>query len=260
MTTLAQINALLAGYKPRAVRDFTELHRLAQPGAHLSGVVRTYQPLDDEGETLPPERGYPQVVVESLFPDVTTVLGRLFELQFTQDVGNTEARADIVVDGEPLMRDVPVTFMLFLEKQLTDLRTFIGKLPVLDPARRWEVDESAATGFYRSEPTQTVRTKKVPKTFVKWEPPTPAYTQPAQVDVIAEDVSLGWWTTTALSGAVPAKRVREMTRRVNKLIEAVKLARETANSATVVSHDTPSTLFAYLFAGEVPQIPAGSGG
>lgn len=249
MTTLAQINALLTGYKPTATRNLTDLHRLAQPGAHLGGVLRSYQPLDDEGETLPAERSYPQVVVESLFTDVITVVGRLFSLQLTQDIGNTEARADIAIGNRVLMHDVPVTFMLFLEKQLTDLRTFIGKLPVLDPSKLWEVDESTAGGFYRAEPAATVRTKKVHKTFVKWEPPTPAYTQPAQVDVIQEDVPLGTWTTVALSGAVPARRVKLLMRRISALIEAVKLARETANARTV-EDQTAAPLFAYLFAEE----------
>lgn len=249
MTTLAQINALLAGYKPTATRNLTDLHRLAQPGPHLSGVLRAYRPLDDEGEVLPAERNYPQVVVEQLFAEVTNVVGRLFSLQLTQDIGNTEARADIAIGDRVLMRDVPVTFMLFLEKQLTDLRTFVGKLPVLDPAKRWEVDESAATGFYRAEPAETVRTKKVHKTFVKWEPPTPAYTQPAQVEVIQEDVILGTWTTVALSGAVPARRVKLLMHRISALIEAVKLARETANSRTV-ENQTADPLFAYLFAEE----------
>jgi hypothetical protein len=249
VTTLAQINALLAGYKPTATRELTDLHRLAQPGPHLSGVLRSYQPHDDEGEHLPAERQYPQVVVEALFTDVTRVVGRLFSLQLTQDVGNTEARADIAIGDRVLMRDVPVTFMLFLEKQLTDLRTFIGKLPVLDPSKRWEVDESAAAGFYRAEPAGTVRTKKVAKTFVKWEPPTPAYTQPAQVEVIQEDVALGTWTTVALSGAVPAARVKLLMRRISALIEAVKLARETANAMTVTDQSA-APLFAYLFAEE----------
>jgi hypothetical protein len=247
VTTLAQINALLAGYKPRATQEFAALHRLAQPGPHLGGVLRAYQSRDEEGEQLPGERNYPQVAVENLFADVTAILGRLFTLQATQDVGNTHARGNIVIDGVTLMADVPVTFMLFLEKQLTDLRTFIGKLPVLDPSRRWEPDESTAAGYYRSEPAETVRTKKVAKTFVKWTPPTPEYTQPAQVDVIQEDVNLGTWTTVTLSGAVPAARQKLLMFRVNRLIEAVKLARESANAAVVDDPDT-DPLFAYLFA------------
>lgn len=259
MTTLAQINALLAGFKPRAVREFTNLHRLAQPGPHLGGVVRTYQPSDDEGERLPDERNHPQVVVEHLFTDVAQVLSRLFELQYTQDVGNTEARADIVVDGTPILKQVPVTFMLFLEKQLTDLRTFIANLPVLDPAKRWQLDSATAEGFYRAEPVKTVRTKKVPRTFVKWEPPTPEYTQPAQVEVFHEDIALGEWTTVALSGAVPAQKVKQLSRRVDALIEAVKVARETANSATVTTRPA-GAIFAYLFDEQATQIPAGSGG
>jgi len=52
----------------------------------------------------------------------------------------------------PLLADVPVTYLLFLEKQLTDLRTFVDKLPVLDPSVVWLQDPSS--GDWRSEPAE----------------------------------------------------------------------------------------------------------
>lgn len=245
-TTQAQINALIVGAKTTTQRDFTDLHRLAQPGEHLSGVIKSYQPVDEEGETLPTQTNYPQVVVENLFPRVAETLGRLFDLQFTQDRTNCEARADVVVDGAVVLADAPVTYLLFLEKQLVDLRTFVSKLPRLHEAERWSPDPDG-DGWWRSEPAETVRTQKQPKTFVKWAPPSPEYTQPAQVDVFTEDVRLGTYTTVKLSGAVPAARVRELTVRVGKLIDAVKIARETANATEAVDRSARS-IFDYLFA------------
>lgn len=246
-TTQAQINALLTGAKPDTERKFTDLHRLAQPGPHLSGVRRSYQPYDEEGERLPTEANYPQVVVEDLFGQVGEVLGRLFDLQFTQDRTNCDARAAVEVDGRVLLEDVPATYLLFLEKKLIDLRTFIRKLPRLDDAERWHVATDHGAGWYESEPADTARTKKVPRSFVKWEPPTPEFKQDAQVEVFTEDVRLGTWTTTKLSGAVPGNRVRELDGRVTKLIDAVKVAREKAN-ATVVTDRTARPIFEYLFA------------
>ena len=58
----------------------------------------------------------------------------LWNLVYTQDVGNQQARADVVVDGQTVLANVPVTFLLFLDKQVNDLETFVTKLPTPDPA------------------------------------------------------------------------------------------------------------------------------
>jgi len=54
---------------------------------------------------------------------------------------------------------------------------------------------------------------------------------PAQVTVWHEDVIVGTWTTTKLSGALPASRVAELLGRVTALHDAVRHAREEANCA-----------------------------
>lgn len=246
-TTQAQINALLSGAKTHAERDFTDLHRLSQAGPHLTGIRKSYQPYDEDGETLPPETNYPQVVVEDLFARVVQVLDRWFGLQFTQDRTNCEARADVVVDGQVLLPDVPATFLLFLEKRLIDLRTFVRKAARLDETERWAVDQDARAGWYQSEPASTVRTKKLIRPFVKWEPPTPEFKQDAQVDLVTEDARIGTYTTVKLSGAVPGARLRHLEDRVDQLVDAVKLARERANSTTAVDR-TARPLLDFLFA------------
>ena len=129
------------------------------------------------------------------------------------------------MDGTVLASDIPVTYLLFLEKQLADLQTFVTKLPVLDAAETWSYDE--ATDAYATPPTQTTRSKKVPRNHVKAEA---TEKHPAQVEMYFEDVLVGYWTTVKFSGALPQARVNELRARVIKLSEAVKIAREQANS------------------------------
>jgi hypothetical protein len=44
------------------------------------------------------------------------------------------AKADIKVGDAVIARDVPVTYLIWLEKQLVEMATVVGKLPVLDNA------------------------------------------------------------------------------------------------------------------------------
>ena len=88
------------------------------------------------------------------------------------------------MDGSTLLRDVPVSYLLFLEKQLVDLHTFVKKLPVLDAAESWTIDPSA--DCWRTEAVRTMRTKKVPRNHVKAEA---TEKHPAQVEVYYEDVA-----------------------------------------------------------------------
>jgi hypothetical protein len=242
VTTLAQIVAVTTGVKTHAQRDFTDAHHRLQKAPLLTGISRVYQPKDEEGEQLPPEATRVQVSAVDVLAEVQQRLTRLFDVVLTQDTANTQARADVVVDDEPVLRDVPVTYLLFLDKRLDDLLTFVTKLPVLDPADVWNFDE--ARGCYAAEPVQTVRSKKIPRNHEK-SPATERH--PAQVDVWMEDMSVGIWTTTKLSGALPAARVKQLRDRVIRLQQAVKAAREQANSITVTDTKAGDAVFAYLF-------------
>src|SRR5207342_3582487 len=102
---------------------------------------------------------------EEIIRRTADILVELFDVTATKDYTNCKARADVVVDGKPLLREVPVTYLLFLEKQLVDLHTFIKKLPVLDASETWNFDASADA--FATEPVQTVKTKKVPRNHVK---------------------------------------------------------------------------------------------
>ncbi|WP_459800170.1 DUF7873 family protein [Herbidospora sp. RD11066] len=243
MTKLNQILAVEKGVKSDVQRKVTDAYHLIQKAPLLSGISRTYQPIDDEGETLPPESTRVQVQAEQVLKDVAVTLTRLFDVTATKDVANCTARADVVVDGDALLRDVPVTYLLFLEKQLTDLHTLIGKLPTLDPSETWSLDGNTDT--WRTEPVKTTRTKKVPRNHVLAEA---TEKHPAQVQVFTEDVVVGYWTRIVFSGALPQRRVNELLGRLTKLQEAVKFAREEANGTEITDRKIGEAVFGYLLA------------
>lgn len=194
---LNQIIAVEKGVKAKAHQDLTAAHHGLQKPALLVGISRTYQAKDEEGEQLPPESTRVQVQAEDVLRDTAKSLTRLFDVTATKDWANCEARADVTVDGRVLVAAVPVSYLLFLEKQLTDLNTFVRKLPVLDASEAWSQDPS--TDAWKTEAVRTLRTKKVPRNHVKAEA---TEKHPAQVEVYYEDIPVGYWTTTKFSGAL----------------------------------------------------------
>ena len=242
MARLNQIIAVEKGVKSRSFQELTDAHHALQKPALLTGIARTYRPKDDEGEQLPPESTKVQIKAEEIIQQTAAILTRLFDVTATKDWTNGSARADVVVDGQPLLTQVPVTYLLFLEKQLVDLHTFIKKLPTLDAAETWNFDASA--DCWATEPVQTVKTKKIPRNHVKAEATDK---HAAQVEVFYEDVVVGYWRTVKFSGALPAKRVSELLDRVEKLQQAVKFAREEANNAEAIDQKVGDKVFQFLF-------------
>lgn len=242
MTKLNQIIAIEKGAKQDSKKKFGDIYQLLQKQPLLNGISRTYTPKDDEGETLPSESTLVQVAVPKSLDDAQDALVRLFDVTLTKEVANTTAKADVVVDGETILRDVPVTYLLFLERELTDIRTFVAALPTLDPSTNWTWDENQ--GVYVADPIETTRTKKVPKNWVKAEATDK---HPAQVEIFHEDVIVGTWKTVKTSGALPATRKAELLARVVKLIDAVTFARESANNVDIADVKAGTNVFSYLF-------------
>jgi hypothetical protein len=221
-TRLNQILAVEKGVKGTAERGLTTAYHDIQKTGPMAGLTRTYRPLaDGDTELLPAERTNVQYSAQDVIARITASLTRLFDVTATKDYANRHAVADVVVDGVTLVEAAPVTYLLFLEKKLTDLHAFIKRLPILDPAENWTVHDAGA-GIYKTDPTETVRTKKIPRAF-ELAPATDKH--PAQMQPYYEDQVVGYWTKIGFSGALPAARVTELLARVEKLQEAVKFAR-----------------------------------
>jgi hypothetical protein len=239
---LNQILAIEKGVKSRVHGELTKMNELLHKPALLAGFSKTYQPRDDEGDVHPPERQKVQVDASELLRRAGRLLAELLDVTATKDFANTQAKADVVIDGEVLMEQVPATFLLFVEKQLAELSTFVKRIPILDPADEWHKDEAA--GLFKTEPATTTRTKKVQRPVVLYQA---TKEHPAQTQLITEDVVVGAWVTVKHSGALPLNRKEALLERIERLTDAVKFARERANGTPAVRREVGERLFEFLF-------------
>lgn len=241
---LSQNVALLKTAKNGAHQETSLIHHQLQRVAAFVGRVRTYQPREDDGDTFPVEVEVVQSSAPELLTSAAKAMGRLFDAQAAVDYGNTQAKANVVVDGKTIVADAPVPYLLFLEKQLKDWITVIKKLPVLDPSKEWFWSQEQ--GLFFTEGVKTVKTKRITKHQVV-VPPTDKH--PAQVKSWEEDVPAGDWNTLFKSGAMHKTRIKVLLERAEALAEAVKVAREEANSQEVTSkRGTGKVVFDYLLA------------
>lgn len=240
-TKLNQVLAIEKGVKSRTQSAITQAYHKIQKQMLLNGLFKTYKPLNEDGVQLAPERQRVQVLAKDILKDVRKALSELFNITAQKDYANCSARTTLVV-GNVTLEDVPVTYLLFLEKNLTDLRTLVGKIPVLDSAEDWSFDE--ATGVFKSASVTTTRTAKVAKPLVLY-PATEAH--PAQTQLVTIDEVVGNWETVKQSGALPVHNKEALLEKLQKLIESIKFARETANSIKAPEHEVGKTIFSYLF-------------
>jgi hypothetical protein len=240
---LNQINALVTSRKGDAEKQITELYKLIQKEQLFAGRERTYRPLDEvNGQKLPPESQRVQQRADDLVRQAREKWNELWNLVLAQDTGNQSARADVVVDGKVILANVPVTSLLFLDKQVNDLETFVPKLPTPDPAEEWAHDPN--TGLLRGKANESLRTSKEPTVIVKY----PATTEhPAQTELFTKDVPVGTWTQILYSGCIATDRKNAILARVRKLQDAIKLAREQANLLDVERQKAGEPLLGFVF-------------
>jgi hypothetical protein len=241
---LNQVIAVLQTVKANSTKAKTSVYHLIQKNAMFQGISRTFQPVAEDGFVYPPESQALQMKAEDLLGQFEQACSELFNVCATQDWANTQAKADIIIDGTTILREVPVSYLLFLEKQLTDIKTFISTLPVLDTSETWIFD--AQQDSFATEPKLTTKTKRIVKAVVLYEA---TKEHPAQVKESSEDIPEGTWRTVKFSGAISQARQNELLRRVDRLMQEVIFAREQANSMEVTQQSSVArSVFGYLFA------------
>lgn len=241
-----KLNGLLAvekGAKNNYNDSITSAYHRIEKLDLFAGISRVYEPKDEDGDVFPAESTLVQTSAEDLFEKTAKTWGRLLDVVASKDNTNQAAKADIKVGDIVIATNVPVTYLVWLEKQLVDLHTFVRKMPVLDQAFVWSPAPNVGEGIYATPVVQTFKSKKIPKSFEK-SPATDKH--PAQVETYYEDVVVGTWNTTKFSGALPQARIDELKEKVELLQDAVKLARETANSIDVVDLKIGDPIFDYL--------------
>lgn len=159
---------------------------------------------------------------------------------------NTSARADVVLDdGTVLLKSIPATALLELEKRINEIATLINSVPTLDPAKGFTPDAARGENVFQARTINKIRTRKEKKVIVLY-PATDKH--PAQTQLGDEDVAIGTIQEQEWSGLITPAQKSKYLERVDSLARAVKQARSRANDAEVDrTKNIGSPLLGYIF-------------
>jgi hypothetical protein len=238
---LNQVLAIEKGAKGRAESTIKVSYQQCGHTDRFTGMSRTYTPFQADDLEYPAETKNVQFRVGDVLEEARKIMSDLWDVTATKDFANCNAKADIVVDGETLVTGVPATYLLFMEKQILNLRALVAKLPILDEAVQWTWDENSH--LFRSQVQKNHKTKKVQRaiTLVQQDEH-----HPGQAQLITEDVAVGTYETVQLSGAIPVKQKKAIFDRLEKLARAVKQARERANMVEAPDLNPSAKLFQFI--------------
>jgi len=205
--------------------------------AHFSGMRRTFKPFAvDEakgevaGERIETETNLVKTVPAEL-EKTLALTAEAFDVSYQIDEANTQARANLEVDGVTLAENLPATYLLQLEKRLRELRAMFKDVPTFDPVRTWREDPSAdKKHVLRADPVVTLRKQRTRKYNVMHEA---TKEHPAQIDIVEVDEPVGEIRSYDWTGMISPGRKAAVLEQVDRLIEAVKTARARANTVEI---------------------------
>ena len=189
---------------------------------------------------------------------VTTVLDKLeytaesiapyFDVLVQKETTNQHATANLMVDGIEIAKDLPATFLLGLENRLKIVRGVYEQIPTLAPGIKWEKDPTRPNTYRTEKPEVTSKTEKTFIVKVLYEA---TKEHPAQVEKIPENATVGLYEKQTWCGMLSPAEKSDLLGRIDRLIRAVKQARQRANNTEVVNVKIGEKLFNFINKGTV---------
>jgi len=175
---------------------------------------------------------------------VVDALAEYYDVVLQKDLTNQKAVADIVIDDEVLAYGVPSTFLLGMEKKLNGLRSLYEAIPTLQPGIKWDAAPSAGAGVFQSgNDVEQFKTKK-DVDFKEISPATKEHkAQIAQYETVK---NVGKYVTTKTSGMFTPLEKANRIAKLDKLLKAVRQARNRANATEVVSGKIGKTILDFI--------------
>jgi hypothetical protein len=215
--------------------------RRLQASDKLNGFEKTYAPLDDEGTKLDPQSQRVRDTSEEIFKNFRGLAQERWDTEANVDYGNASVTADVVVDGDVLIEAAPVPYLLFLEGQVEHTLAYLRKAVVLGDDQVWTRDPGS--GMYRSETSTSQRNvKDVDYRTLSEAKVIDGHAFEAKHVKVDTTKLVGNWSHTALSGALSLIDRRELVAKGEKLLKAVRTAREEANATRVSKQNIAVTV------------------
>lgn len=251
MGQMHEVLAVVPTLKGAAQKILNETSKMLNSKPQLfNETLKTYHPLEESEMTNEPPDMHPMsTTVGQKLSHLAEIYGPYVDALFQVDMTNLEAKADIDVGGFQV-KGIPSTFLMQLDKKLTELRQVYDGIPTLDPKHDWKTDEGKGKGIFKAEDETTYRTKKVTKHKVVTEAiAKDGVGIPAQIHAWNEDERCGKWITKRWSGMITVSQKYEILKRIDMLHQAVKKALSEANRVEHSTDKIAGKLFDYLHGG-----------
>ena len=117
MTKLYELLAVEPDLRGKATAIINEVRGLFDAGqAHFLGQFRKYQLIVEGEDTYPEEHTELATTVEAELARVFEQVGAWIDVSVGKEIANTEARDTILIDGTPLLGELPATALLRIWK------------------------------------------------------------------------------------------------------------------------------------------------
>lgn len=159
-------------------------------------------------------------------------LARYMTLRLQIDEGNRDAKADLIVDGEVLMQDLPALFLQPLEQWLVDFRSRIIRAPTVQ--NNLAVEQVAIrdlTGVWHVKDPSVTLAEETITVFTSVAKATDKHAE--QVREVPTRKTVGRYTEDVWYGSLTSAQKADILTRIDKMVMAVQEARSRANRVPV---------------------------
>jgi len=246
---LHELLAVEGNLKSQADKCRTELTATFKSKQHhFTEKIVSFKPYEENSQAIVESQLDLQTTVAKELKWLSEFAIKALDVAYQVAEANTIARADVILEnGVVLLKNLPATALLELEKRAKELHDFIDSIPTLDPAKGFRPDADRGDGIFKAREDRKTRTKKMNKVLTL-APPTDKH--PAQVQLVTEDVPVGDILTLEWSGLITTADKGDMLSRVEEFARAVKRARSNANGVEIPKSDVKigAAIVNYIFA------------
>ncbi len=246
-TKLHELLAVETNLENQAEKCRTDLAETFHKKRHLFEEKKLVFTPDEEGK--PPQIEAHSEMASTVLKELIWLEGHIskaWDASFQVADANTRAKADVILDnGTVLIKDVPATALLELEKRCTEIQQLVTAIPTLDPAKSFHSDEAKGKGVFAARVVNKTRTQKQPKVIVKYEA---TKEHPAQTELFSIDAPIGKIEEQEWSGLITPGDKAALLDRIETLTRAVRRARSRANDEPVnLDKKFGNLLLGYVF-------------
>lgn len=209
---------------------------------YFDGMIKKYVAIEEDSEQIPDETKEMVKTVKQQLEEMQENVVAALDATLSKEETNASntAKAELIV-GETNFGTFSATSLLALESHLSKILDLYQSIPVLDSTKKWSFDNQKSV--YKTDEEVKFRSIKRPQVIVKYEATDK---HPAQTELLYLDFQVGKYETTYFSGKLTISQKNDMIKRLEKLMEAVKVARAKANSVEVQNIKLGDKIFNFL--------------